>query len=86
MKKILFVLFLVDIVFSLDIFNRYELVIKNSNGVYIEYKEKYGNTMLDTGTILMESNSDYVLFKKFGNKTRLEKQNLSFLRYNKKER
>jgi len=63
--------------------SRYTLVEKDSMGVVVEYKEKYGFFFVDTGTILMEDSRMYVLIKRDKSKKVLMKENLNSINWRK---
>ena len=43
-----------------------DLVAKDSNGLVVEIKEKYGITVVDTCTVVMNYNGNFVLVRKDG--------------------
>ena len=61
----------------------YTVVEKDSIGIIVEYKEKYGFFFVDTGTILMEDNRKYVLIKRDLSKKVMMKENLISIRWDK---
>jgi len=63
--------------------SRYTLVYKDSVGIEVLYKEKYGIFNVDTGTILLEDGRTYVLIKRDMSKTTLIKENLNSVSWKK---
>jgi hypothetical protein len=63
--------------------NQYSLIVKDSVGVCVTYKEKYGTERTDTGTILLMGKYEYVLVKRNSSKIRYPIGNVNFIDYRK---
>lgn len=52
-----------------------QLVKKDSNGMVLCVEKKYGDCIIDSGTILLESKDEYIIVKKIGISSRYERCN-----------
>jgi len=80
-------LYIILLVFSLSLSSnrspKYTHVEKDSVGLAITFKEKYGTFMFDTGTVLVEDSRTYVLIRRDWTKKIIMKSNLVYLTWKK---
>jgi len=57
---------LIFLLMSFAVFSQQQLIAKDSNGLVIEVKEKYGSYFIDTCTVVMNYNDQFVIVHRDG--------------------
>lgn len=85
-KNVLLLFFLLTSLFLTTLIGKsWNIVGKDSSGLIVDYKEKYGNFYKDTCTVIMTDKIDVILLKENGNKVLIPTSNLSWLKFERKK-